>query len=154
MLKSGKYDLVHKFFGKMMRSGLATKALAYKGSVTWAFFITLALVFVYGFLFYLLNSTVLVRAFWEENKVDEAIEAVKDMEQRGVVGTAGVYYELACCLCHNGRWQEAMVQVSSFLETIGLVGIWKIHEDCHLSMSNFVTLWKHYHDIQLPNTTE
>ncbi|RWR77960.1 pentatricopeptide repeat-containing protein, chloroplastic isoform X1 [Cinnamomum micranthum f. kanehirae] len=92
MLKSGKYDLVHKFFGKMMGNGFAPKALTYK---------------------------VLVRAFWEEGKVNEAIEAVKDMEQRGVVGSAGVYYELACCLCHNGRWQEAMVQVEK-LKTLPL----------------------------------
>ncbi|XP_058081830.1 pentatricopeptide repeat-containing protein At5g67570, chloroplastic isoform X2 [Magnolia sinica] len=84
MLRSGKYDLVHKFFGKMRRSGLALKAITYK---------------------------VLVRAFWEEGKVNEAVEAVRDMEQRGVVGTASVYYELACCLCYHGRWQEAIVQV-------------------------------------------
>ncbi|XP_058114341.1 pentatricopeptide repeat-containing protein At5g67570, chloroplastic-like isoform X2 [Magnolia sinica] len=90
MLRSGKYDLVHKFFGKMRRSGLALKAITYK---------------------------VLVRAFWEEGKVNEAVEAVRDMEQRGVVGTASVYYELACCLCYNGRWQEAIVQVeTSFLK--------------------------------------
>ncbi|KAI4962851.1 hypothetical protein ZWY2020_025242 [Hordeum vulgare] len=37
---------------------------------------------------------VLVRAFWEQGKVNEAVEAVKDMEQRGVVGAATVYYEL------------------------------------------------------------
>jgi hypothetical protein len=54
---------------------------------------------------------VLVRAFWEEGKVNEAVEAVRDMEQRGVVGVASVYYELACCLCNNGRWQDAMVEV-------------------------------------------
>lgn len=54
---------------------------------------------------------VLVRAFWEEGNIDDAIEAVKDMERRGVVGTASVYYELACCLCNNGRWREAMVVV-------------------------------------------
>ncbi|GMP27710.1 hypothetical protein CsSME_00003582 [Camellia sinensis var. sinensis] len=33
------------------------------------------------------------------------------MEQRGVFGIACVYYELACCLCNNGRWQEAMLEV-------------------------------------------
>ncbi|CAL5369371.1 unnamed protein product [Camellia sinensis] len=33
------------------------------------------------------------------------------MEQRGVYGIACVYYELACCLCNNGRWQEAMLEV-------------------------------------------
>ncbi|KAF9600682.1 hypothetical protein IFM89_011353 [Coptis chinensis] len=54
---------------------------------------------------------VLVRAFWEEGKVNEAVEAVRDMERRGVVGTASVYYELACCLCRNGRWKDAMLEV-------------------------------------------
>ncbi|KAG8081653.1 hypothetical protein GUJ93_ZPchr0018g11330 [Zizania palustris] len=54
---------------------------------------------------------VLVRAFWEQGKVNEAVEAVKEMEQRGVVGAASVYYELACCLCNNGRWKDALLQV-------------------------------------------
>nr|UPT48680.1 pentatricopeptide repeat protein AaPPR598 [Agave angustifolia]UPT49842.1 pentatricopeptide repeat protein AaPPR414 [Agave angustifolia] len=68
----------------MRRGGLATKALTYK---------------------------VLVRTFWKEGKVDEAVEAVRDMERRGVVGTASLYYELACCLCNEGRWRDAMVEV-------------------------------------------
>lgn len=55
---------------------------------------------------------VLVRAFWEEGKINEAVLAVRDMEQRGIVGTASVYYELACCLCNNCRWEEAMIVVS------------------------------------------
>ncbi|KAL5556786.1 hypothetical protein UlMin_039022 [Ulmus minor] len=84
MLQSGKYDLVHEFFGKMKRSGETPKALTYK---------------------------VLVRAFWGEGKVNEAVRAVRDMEQRGVVGAGSVYYELACCLCRCGRWQDAMLEV-------------------------------------------
>ncbi|CAI0406374.1 unnamed protein product [Linum tenue] len=84
MLRCGKYDLVHEFFNKMNRSGQAPKALTYK---------------------------VLVRAFWEEGKVNEAVESVRDMEDRGVVGVASVYYELACCLCHHGRWRDAMHEV-------------------------------------------
>lgn len=35
------------------------------------------------------------------------------MEQKGVIGTGSVYYELACCLCNNGRWREAMLEASS-----------------------------------------
>eukprot|EP00261_Vitis_vinifera_P017522 XP_010647242.1 PREDICTED: pentatricopeptide repeat-containing protein At5g67570, chloroplastic [Vitis vinifera] len=88
MLQSGKYDHVHRFFEKMRRSGEAPKALTYK---------------------------VLVRAFWEEGKVNEAVEVVRDMERRGVVGIASVYYELACCLCNNGRWQDAIVEVNLFI---------------------------------------
>lgn len=57
-------------------------------------------------------TSVLVKAFWEEGKINEAVEAVRDMERRGLIGTASVYYELACCLCKNGRWQEAMVEVN------------------------------------------
>jgi hypothetical protein len=37
------------------------------------------------------------------------------MEQRGVVGAASVYYELACCLCNKGRWKDAMLQVVNVL---------------------------------------
>ncbi|KAJ0098072.1 hypothetical protein Patl1_28509 [Pistacia atlantica] len=84
MLQSGRYDLVHEFFRKMKKSGEGLRALTYR---------------------------VLVKAFWEEGKINEAVEVVRDMEQRGVVGTASVYYELACCLCNSGRWQEAMVVV-------------------------------------------
>lgn len=57
------------------------------------------------------NFSVLVTTFWKEGKIDNAVEAVLDMEQRGVVGAASVYYELACCLCNKGRWRDAMVQV-------------------------------------------
>lgn len=54
-----------------------------------------------------------MRAFWEEGKVDDAVRAVRDMERRGVIGTRSVYYELARCLCYYGRWQEAILEVSS-----------------------------------------
>lgn len=53
----------------------------------------------------------LVRTFWKEGKIDEAVEAVRDMERRGTMGTASVYYELACCLCNCGRWQDAIPEV-------------------------------------------
>lgn len=62
-------------------------------------------------------TTVLVRAFWEQGKINEAVEAVNEMEQRGVVGAASVYYELACCLCNNGRWRDAMLQVCNYYAT-------------------------------------
>lgn len=60
------------------------------------------------------DSSVLVRAFSDEGKVNEAVEVVRDMEQRGVVGASSVYYELACCLCSNGRWEDAMLEVNLF----------------------------------------
>ena len=53
----------------------------------------------------------LLSTFWEEGKVNEAVEAARDMERRGVIGTPSVYYELACCLCNYGRWQDAMLEV-------------------------------------------
>ncbi|PKA58181.1 Pentatricopeptide repeat-containing protein [Apostasia shenzhenica] len=84
MLKAGKYDFVHNFFEKMQQSRLAPKAISYK---------------------------VLVKTFWEEGKVNEAIAVVRDMERRGVVGISSVYYELACCLCNNGRWLDAIVEL-------------------------------------------
>ncbi|KAL6573054.1 hypothetical protein OROHE_002530 [Orobanche hederae] len=84
MLKSGKYDVVHEFFEKMKINGEALKALTYK---------------------------VLVRAFWEEGKVNDAVQSVRDMERRGVIGTASVYYELARCLCFYGHWEDALLEI-------------------------------------------
>ncbi|KAA8522591.1 hypothetical protein F0562_013048 [Nyssa sinensis] len=110
MLQSGKYDHVHDFFRKMRRSGEAPKAVTYKGSVV-LFFTVKDIDFLMAYTYFISNFSVLVRSFWEEGKVNEAVKAVRDMEQRGIVGAACVYYELACCLCNNGRWQEAMMEV-------------------------------------------
>ncbi|XP_074308860.1 pentatricopeptide repeat-containing protein At5g67570, chloroplastic isoform X1 [Silene latifolia] len=84
MLQSSKYDLVHQLFEKMKRNSKSPNALTYK---------------------------VLVRTFWKEDKVDEAIHIVRQMEQSGIMGSASVYYELACCLCNKGRWQEAKMEI-------------------------------------------
>ncbi|XP_078428729.1 pentatricopeptide (PPR) repeat-containing protein [Wolffia australiana] len=80
MFVSGKYNLVHEFFDKIQKSSVPG-ALSYK---------------------------VLVNTFWREGKVDEAVHAVKEMESRGVVGSASLYYDLARCLCSSGRCQEAL----------------------------------------------
>ena len=56
-----------------------------------------------------------MKAFSKEGKVDEAVEAVRDMERKGVVGAASVYCELAFCLCFNGMWEEAILEVPFFL---------------------------------------
>ncbi|KAF9620554.1 hypothetical protein IFM89_013219 [Coptis chinensis] len=58
-----------------------------------------------------LNYKVLVNTLWKEGKADEAVLAVKDMERRGVVGSASLYYDLARCLCSAGRCQEALMQM-------------------------------------------
>lgn len=60
-------------------------------------------------------SAVLLNTFWREGKIDEAILAVEDMERRGIVGTAGLYYDLARCLCSADRCQEALMQVGLFV---------------------------------------
>lgn len=83
MLACGKYNLVHDFYEKVLKSSIPN-ALTYK---------------------------VLVNTLWREGKTDEAILAVEDMERRGVVGSAALYYDLARCLCSAGRCQEALVQV-------------------------------------------
>ena len=54
---------------------------------------------------------VLVNTLWRERKIDEAVLAVQDMENRGIVGTASLYYDLARCLCSAGRCDEALLQV-------------------------------------------
>lgn len=54
---------------------------------------------------------VLVNTLWKEGNTDEAILAVQDMERRGIVGSASLYYDLARCLCAAGRCSEALMQV-------------------------------------------
>ncbi|KAL2484162.1 Pentatricopeptide repeat-containing protein [Forsythia ovata] len=83
MFACGKYNLVHDFFKKVQKSCIPN-ALTYK---------------------------VLVNTLWREGKTDAAIMAVEDMEGRGIVGTAGLYYDLARCLCSAGRCQEALKQI-------------------------------------------
>ncbi|XP_059288145.1 pentatricopeptide repeat-containing protein At1g30610, chloroplastic [Lycium ferocissimum] len=83
MFECGKYNLVHDFFKKMQKS-CVPNALTYK---------------------------VLVDTLWKEGKTDEALLAVKDMEGRGIVGTASLYYDLARCLCSAGRCEEALMQM-------------------------------------------
>lgn len=83
MLACEKYNLVHEFFKKMQKSFIPN-SLTYK---------------------------VLVNTLWKEGKVDEAIVAVQDMEKRGIVGSAALYYDLARCLCSAGRCEEALVQI-------------------------------------------
>ncbi|GFQ04452.1 pentatricopeptide repeat-containing protein at1g30610 chloroplastic [Phtheirospermum japonicum] len=83
MLACGKYELVHDFFKKVQKSFIPN-ALIYK---------------------------VLVNTFWREGKTDEALLAVEDMERRGIVGSAGLYYDVARCLCSAGRCHEALKQI-------------------------------------------
>ncbi|XP_031500237.1 pentatricopeptide repeat-containing protein At1g30610, chloroplastic [Nymphaea colorata] len=83
MLTCGKYKLVHEFFHKVDKSSVLN-ALTYR---------------------------VLVNTLWKEGKTEEAVLAVQDMERRGIVGSASLYYDLARCLCSAGRCQDALVQV-------------------------------------------
>ncbi|KAF8695992.1 hypothetical protein HU200_036873 [Digitaria exilis] len=83
MLVCEKYNLVYEFFNKVEK-------LSIPGA---------------------LNYKVLVNALWREGKIDEAVMAVKDMESRGIVGSASLYYDLARCLCSVGRCKEALLQV-------------------------------------------
>ncbi|KAG9439573.1 hypothetical protein H6P81_019738 [Aristolochia fimbriata] len=83
MYVCGKYNLVHEFFRKVEKSSIPNA----------------------------LNYKVLVNTLWKEGKTDEAISVVQDMERRGIVGSAGLYYDLARCLCSAGRPKEALQQV-------------------------------------------
>ncbi|KAK9267996.1 hypothetical protein L1049_010434 [Liquidambar formosana] len=83
MFACGKYNLVHEFFRKVQKSSIPN-ALTYK---------------------------VLVNTLWREGKTDEAVLAVQDMERRGIVGSAALYYDLARCLCSAERCQEALGQI-------------------------------------------
>ncbi|KAL0908790.1 hypothetical protein M5K25_023299 [Dendrobium thyrsiflorum] len=84
MLACSKYNLVHEFFRKLQ-----------KNSIPGA-----------------LNYKVLVNTLWREGNVEEAVQAVKDMERRGIVGSASLYYDLARCLCNAGRCKEALYQIN------------------------------------------
>ncbi|WVZ01699.1 hypothetical protein V8G54_022505 [Vigna mungo] len=83
MLSCGKYNLVHEFFRKLQKS-FVPNSLTYR---------------------------VLVNTLWKEGKSDEAILAVQEMENRGIVGSASLYYDLARCLCAAGRSHEALKQI-------------------------------------------
>ncbi|XP_057456870.1 pentatricopeptide repeat-containing protein At1g30610, chloroplastic [Lotus japonicus] len=83
MFSCGKYNLVHEFFRKLQKSSIPN-SLTYR---------------------------VLVNTFWKEGKTDEAISAVQEMETRGIVGSAAIYYDLARCLCAAGRGREALMQI-------------------------------------------
>ncbi|KAJ6796313.1 pentatricopeptide repeat-containing protein, chloroplastic [Iris pallida] len=84
MLACEKYNLVHEVFRKVERSSIPNA----------------------------LNYKVLVNTLWREGKTDEAVQAVKNMERRGVVGSASLYYDLARCLCSAGRCKEALQQIN------------------------------------------
>lgn len=83
MLECKKYDMVHEFFRQVQESSVPN-ALTYK---------------------------VLVNTLWREGKPDEAMKAVRNMESRGLVGSASLYYDLARCLCSVGKCPEALMQV-------------------------------------------
>ncbi|XP_050367964.1 pentatricopeptide repeat-containing protein At1g30610, chloroplastic [Argentina anserina] len=83
MYACGKYKLVHEFFKKMQKSSVPN-ALTYR---------------------------VIVKTLWRENKIDEAVQTVSNMERRGIVGSAALYYDFARCLCSGGRCQEALMQI-------------------------------------------
>lgn len=53
----------------------------------------------------------LVEALGMSGEVEKAVAMVQDMECRGVIESAGVYYALASALCTAGRLSEALVQV-------------------------------------------
>ncbi|XP_068480367.1 LOW QUALITY PROTEIN: pentatricopeptide repeat-containing protein At1g30610, chloroplastic [Phaseolus vulgaris] len=83
MFSCGKYNLVHEFFRKLQKSFIPN-SLTYR---------------------------VLVNTLSKEGKTDEAILAVQEMENRGIVGSASLYYDLARCLCAAGRSHEALKQI-------------------------------------------
>ncbi|KAF0917383.1 hypothetical protein E2562_017837 [Oryza meyeriana var. granulata] len=83
MLVCGKYNLVYEFFNKVEKTSIPGA----------------------------LNYKVLINALWREGKIDEAVMAVKDMENRGIVGSASLYYDLARCLCSGGWCKDALLQV-------------------------------------------
>ncbi|KAL8113369.1 pentatricopeptide repeat-containing protein At1g30610, chloroplastic isoform X2 [Apium graveolens] len=126
MFACGKYNLVHDFFKKVHKSA---NALTYK---------------------------VLVNTHWKEGNIDLAIGAVKEMEGRGIIGSGGLYYDLARGLCSAGRCQEALVQVEKVcrVATKPLVVTYTgLVQTCLDSgnIQNAVYIFKHMHKFCSPN---
>lgn len=114
MLACGKYNLVHEFFKKIHKSA---NALTYKGNLM---NLLSSDILLHKFLmdniydYYLFSYVVLVNTHWKEGNIDLAVRVVKEMEGRGIIGTSGLYYDLARGLCSAGRCQEALMQVGPF----------------------------------------
>lgn len=111
MFSCGKYNLVHEFFRKVQKSSIPN-SLTYRGIVIYFHMNVKSSNFrmILTFMFY----PVLVNTLWKEGKTDEALLAVKEMERRGIVGSASLYYDVARCLCAAGRCNEALMQVFAF----------------------------------------
>ncbi|KAK2975290.1 hypothetical protein RJ640_022739 [Escallonia rubra] len=128
MFVCGKYNLVHEFFKKVQKSSIPN-ALTYK---------------------------VLMNTHWREGKVDEAITAVRDMERRGIIGSGGLYYDLARCLCSAGRCQEALMQIDKICKVANkplVVTYTGLIQAC-LDTGNIesgVYIFNHMHKVCSPN---
>lgn len=127
MFSCGKYNLVHEFFKKLKKSSIPNP-LTYRGILIYFHIHVNHLMTSRNcYLDLLLLCAVLVNTFWKEGKIDEAMSSVNEMERRGIVGSASLYYDLARCLCAAGRSQEALMQVvlllifflSCFSERVG-----------------------------------
>ncbi|XP_057812169.1 pentatricopeptide repeat-containing protein At1g30610, chloroplastic [Salvia miltiorrhiza] len=128
MLACDKYNLVYDFFKKVQKSYIPN-ALIYK---------------------------VLVNALWKEGKVDEAIMAVDEMERRGIVGNAGLYYDLARCLCSAGRCHEALKQIDKICRVANkplVVTYTGLMQACVESgnVENAAYIFNHMHKFCSPN---
>ncbi|KAL2906846.1 hypothetical protein RDABS01_005556 [Bienertia sinuspersici] len=124
MLACGKYDLVHEYFKLVQRSSVPN-ALTYR---------------------------VVVNTLWREGKPDVAIAAVQDMESRGVIGSASLYYDLARCLCSVGRCEEGLMQVDKICKVAskplvvtytGLIQACLANGNIHDAASIFNLMQKH-----------
>lgn len=111
MFSCGKYNLVHDFFRKLQKSSIPNP-LTYRGILIYFHIHVNHLITLCDcYLDMLMLCAVLVNTFWKEGKIDEAVSAVHEMERRGIVGSASLYYDLARCLCTAGRSREALMQV-------------------------------------------
>ncbi|KAL5716220.1 hypothetical protein ACHQM5_017942 [Ranunculus cassubicifolius] len=128
MFACEKYNLVYEFFRKVEKSTIP-KSLNYK---------------------------VLVNTLWKEGKTDEALFAVQDMERRGVVGSASLYYDLARCLCSAGRCQEALMQMDKICKVahkplvVTYTGLIQACLDTG-NIQNGVYIFKHMQEFCSPN---
>lgn len=100
MLRSGKYDFVHDYFGKMKRSGEAPKALTYKGGFSCPFPSI-------GFGVWCLTSLLSDFQFLLE-LFGRKVELMKLSKQSGI--------------WNKGEWLEQLVYIMSWLAAFATMG--------------------------------
>ncbi|KAM1008069.1 hypothetical protein ACFX2A_004649 [Malus domestica] len=83
-------------------------------------------------------------------KIDEAVSVVHNMERRGIVGYAALYYDFARCLCSAGRCQEALMQYLFWFGTSACITVGSLIPS-FLLVENAAYVFKQMENFCSPN---